>query len=343
MKASIKSTLRATAISLLGLSALIGAQMAQADTFKWITFKPQSAGDAQVRSTEWMVDEFAKRTGGKHKIQMFWGGSVAKTREVPEALGAGLGDFGDIVTPYFPDNLALNNAVGFFIPQPNNVLEIANLMSQWYEKYPQFSQELARNNLKAIGFRPLEEYGLLCTQPVNSLEDLKGRRIRTYGFAYPAMFEALGATPVSISTAETYEAMERNIIDCTPIGPALARAWKYDEVAKYYIELPIGASFGHIIAMNLDTYYSMDSQTQKIVDAIGHEYASTYAAMLNDDVQKVRQLWKGELAVNVTPFSSEGLNDIINNDKVQAVRNEWKKRAIQFGIPAEEITSALEP
>ncbi|WP_175483543.1 hypothetical protein [Amphritea atlantica] len=32
---------------------------AQAETFKWITFKPLSAGDAQVRSTEWLVNELA--------------------------------------------------------------------------------------------------------------------------------------------------------------------------------------------------------------------------------------------------------------------------------------------
>ena len=78
--------LRATAFA-LALAAGIGAgRAAQADTYKWITFKPQGAGDAQAITTQWLVDEFAKRTGGKHQIEVFWGGSVAKIKEVPDAL-----------------------------------------------------------------------------------------------------------------------------------------------------------------------------------------------------------------------------------------------------------------
>ena len=68
--------------------AFIGAQ-AHAKTLKWITFKPEAANDAQSISTKWFVKEFEKRTGGKDKIQMFWGGSVAKSKEIPDALSIG--------------------------------------------------------------------------------------------------------------------------------------------------------------------------------------------------------------------------------------------------------------
>ena len=119
---SLTSIFRSSAVA---LAATLGLGFAaQADTYKWITFKPQGAGDAQAVTTQWLVDEFEKRTGGKHKIEVFWGGSVAKTREIPEALAAGVGDFGDIITPYFPDLMPLNNAVGFFIPQPMKTLQV---------------------------------------------------------------------------------------------------------------------------------------------------------------------------------------------------------------------------
>lgn len=333
---------RATIVAgvLMLAAGLLGAAPARAETYKWITFKPQGAGDAQVRSTQWFVDEFAKRTGGKHKIQMFWGGSVAKTKEIPDSLGAGVGAFGDIITPYFPDKFPLNNAVGFFIPQPNDVLQIGALMAKWHATYPQFAAELARANLKAVGFRPLEKYGLLCTRPVKTLADLKGLRIRTYGFAYPALVQALGATPVSISTAEAYEALERKILDCTPIGPALARGWKYDEVAKFYVEFPLGSSFGHLIAMNLDAYKGMDDATRKVVDAIGAEYVGVYNRMLDDDIARVRELWKTK-GVTVTSFPRDGIAEILNDARIQKVRQEWIKRAQARGVPADAIVGAL--
>lgn len=337
----MKQPLRLPAAFCLLGALILSPLAAGATTYKWITFKPQGAGDAQAVSTQWFVDEFAKRTKGKHNIQVFWGGSVAKTGEIPDALAAGVGDFGDIITPYFPDKFPLNNAVGFFIPQPNPTLKIAELMEEWHKKYPQFEQELAKTNLRAIGYRPLEEYGLLCTKPVRSADDLKGLRVRTYGFAYPALVEALGATPVSINTAEAYEALERGIIDCTPIGPALARGWKYDEVAKYYNEVPFGASFGHLIAMNLDSYNGMDEETRKIVDQLGKDYAKEYARLLDKDRDRVHELWKGKLGVTIVPFPREDLAKVVDDQKIQSVRKEWIDRAKARGVPAEAIVEEL--
>ncbi len=235
----------------------------------------------------------------------------------------------------------MNNAVGFFIPQPKSTLEIAELMETWHAKFPQFAAELANSNLKAIGFRPLEAYGLLCTKPVKSVDDLKGLRIRTYGFAYPALVEAMGGTPVSISTAEAYEALERNVIDCTPIGPALARGWKYDEVAKFYMEIPLGASFGHLLAMNLDAYNGMDDETRAIIDTLGKEYAGEYARILSEDQTRVRELWNGELGVEVVPFPVEDFVKFVEDPKVQAVRSEWIARADAQGVPSAEIVEQL--
>lgn len=318
------------------------AGVAQAETYKWITFKPQGAGDAQAITTQWLVDQFAERTGGKHTIEVFWGGSVAKTREIPEALAAGVGDFGDIITPYFPDLMPMNNAVGFFIPQPMNTLEVGQFMEKMHATYPEFKQELAENNLYAFGFRPLESYGLLCTKPVRSAADMQGLRIRSYGFAYPKLIEALGATPVSIATSEAYEALQRSIIDCTPIGPALARGWKYDEVAKFYMEVPLGASFGHLLAMNLDSYEGMDDETKAIVDQLGKDYLVEYARVLDEDDARVRELWKGDLGVEVVPFPKEELMSAIGDAGVQEVRQEWIDKATGAGLPADEIVQSFQ-
>ncbi|MCD1636514.1 C4-dicarboxylate TRAP transporter substrate-binding protein [Martelella mediterranea] len=321
--------------------ASIMASDALADTYKWVTYKPQGAGDAQAITTQWFADQFAERTGGKHEIEIFWGGSVAKTREIPETLAAGVGDFGDVVTPYFPDLLPLNNAIGFYIPQPMDSLGVGEAMEEWHARYPQFSEELAEQNLHAVGFRPLESYGLLCTKPVRSLDDMKGLRIRSYGFAYPALIEAMGAIPVSISTADAYEALQRSVIDCTPIGPALARGWKYDEVAKYYIEAPFGASFGHIIAMNLDSYNAMDDETRAVIDQLGHDYLLEYSRELDEDATRVRELWKGDLGVEVMEFPAGELEALVADERVQAVREEWIEKAEARDVPVDDIVEKL--
>ena len=337
-------SMRRHAVTGLFGAVLAGASLfsgiASADTYKWITSKPQGANDAQAISTQWMVDEFARRTGGKHDIQVFWGGSVAKTREIPDALSAGAGDFGDIITPYFQDKFPLNNAVGFFIPQPNSTIEVALMMQTWHRMYPQFDAEMAKYNLKAIGFRPLESYGLLCREPINSLADLKGKRIRTYGFAYPKIVEAMGATPVSIASSEAYEALQRGILDCSPIGPALARGWKLDEVAKYYVKFPFGASFGHLVTMNRKSYDGMPDDVKAIVDGLGREYAMRYAVDLEVQIAAVLEEWKTS-GVTVIDFPTSEAAALVEDAGVQEIRKGWIEKANAAGLPGDAIAAEL--
>ena len=311
---------------------LLGGAVApvQAKTLKWITFKPEASGDAQSISTKWFVKEFEKRTGGKDKIQMFWGGTVAKSKEIPDALSGGAGDIGDIITPYFPDKFPLNNAIGYFIPQPHSTIEIAELLQLWHRQYPQFDKELAKYNLKVIGFRPLEKYGIICNKPIKSIADFKGKRIRTYGFAYPALVHALGGTPVSMTSSDGYTALQRGILDCSPIGPSLAHGWKYDEVAKYYVDVPIGASFGHMITMNLKAYDALDPQTKAILDGLGGEYAMRYTVNLDGSPRKSWRL--EEEGVTSLKLPANSLDEAGKAPGVQAGREKWMQKAKAAGL-----------
>ncbi len=47
---SLNAILRSSALALAAAAGLAAA--AQADTYKWITFKPQGAGDAQAITTQ---------------------------------------------------------------------------------------------------------------------------------------------------------------------------------------------------------------------------------------------------------------------------------------------------
>jgi len=214
----------------------------------------------------------------------------------------------------------------------------------WHRQYPQFGKELEKYNLKVIGFRPLEKYGLIRNKPLKSIADLKGKRVRTYGFAYPALVKALGGTPVSMTSADGYEALQRGILDCSPIGPSLAHGWKYDEVAKHYIFLPIGASFGHLVTMNLKSYNALDPQTKAIIDGLGREYAMRYTVTLDELTQKILAGWKTK-GVTVTTLPDNSLEAARKSPEVQAVRQKWIAKAKAAGLTdaqTQEIVEEIE-
>jgi len=326
-----KLTLGGLAAAAIGL-----AGAANATTLKYITFKPQGAGDPQAVTMQWFADEFKKRTGGKHDIKIFWGGSVAKVKEIPDALESGVGDLGDVVIPYFPDKLPMNNVIPFFMPQPRDEIQLGQKFFEWTRNYKPFDDEMKRYNMKVIAFRPLEKYGLICTKPVRKAEDFKGLRVRSYGFALPQLIQALGATPISMTTTEAYEAFQRGILDCSPIGVTLARGWRYDEVAKYFIDITLGASWGHFIAMNRASYDKLDPQTRAILDGLGKEYLVEYVAVLDKLTEKILAEWK-KTGMHVIPFPKDVIAKAAKSDGVQNVRKEWIKKANAAGLPGEEI------
>lgn len=323
----------------LALVAFFAASVggaADAATLKYITFKPQAAGDPQAVTMQWFADEFKKRTGGKHDIKIFWGGSVAKQTEIADALESGVGDLGDVVVPYYPDKLPLNNVIPFFMPQPNDEIQLGQKFFEWTRNYKPFDEEMKRYNMKVIAFRPLEKYGLICTKPVRTAEDFKGLRIRSYGFALPQLIQALGATPISMTTTEAYEAFQRGILDCSPIGVTLARGWRYDEVAKNYIDITLGASWGHFIAMNRASYDKLDPQSRAIIDGLGTEYLVEYVSVLHKLTDSILADWK-KTGVQVIPFPKDVIANATKSEGVQNVRKEWIKKASAAGLPAEEI------
>lgn len=335
----MKGFVAATLVAMASLAAQGGR--AEAETLRFLTWKAQAAGDAQAITIQWLADEFNRRSGGKDKIEVMWGGSAASIREMPEAIAGGIGIMGDIALPYYMDKFILNNAAGYFLPQPKSPVELAEMMMRWTATYPQFDAEFAKYNLKAISWRPLEDYGMLCREPVRSIADLKGKRIRSYGTAYPALIEALGATPVSVTTTEAYEALERGILDCTPTGLSYAHGFKYDEVAKYYSAIPLGSSYGQAIVVNLSMFNKLSDDSKALLLNLGEQYPIHYATVLNQIADKVRADWD-EKGVEYIPFPPNALADVVNDPKIKEIRETWIKKASEMGLPAEKLAAELE-
>ncbi|WP_420003658.1 TRAP transporter substrate-binding protein [Arenibacterium sp. LLYu02] len=102
---------------------------------------------------------------------------------------------------------------------------------------------------------------------VRSPADLKGLRIRVAGSAPAQMVEALGGTPVQMSAAEGYNALQNGLIDGCLTGATTMADFRYDEVAEYLI---LGADLGHVgffLTMNQAAYEGLPAEEKAALDA----------------------------------------------------------------------------
>ncbi len=315
---------------------------ASAQTLTWGEHLPQCCS-MYAAAAEWLAEEVNTRTNGELQFNINFGGVLAGVGEIPTAIETGVIDMGNLVTPYFPDQFVINNAIPFFWPQPKSQQELGELMIKWHEEIPAFGEELARYNLKLITVRPLPPYGLICTQPIRTLADFQGKRVRSYGVALPAMLEALGAVSVGLPDVEAYEAMSNNILDCSTADIALVDAFQLQEVGKFFIDVPMGASWGHIIVMNLDTYNGLSDEHKAVLEELKTDHLTEMLALFRAKEEELKAAWAAEGTVEIIEFPDEEfLEATIGNEGVQAVRASWKDRAVAAGMSEEDAQRVVD-
>lgn len=329
MRQTIKSAILAIAAS----SCIAGVAAAET-ALKWGEHLPQCCS-MYTAAAQWAVKETAARSKNDLKINITYGGVLATVGEIPTAIENGVIDMGNLVTPYFPDQFIINNAIPFFWPQPKSQQVLGELMLKWHKEIPAFGNELAKYKLKLVAVRPLPPYGLICNKPIRKLEDFKGKRVRTFGVASPAMMEALGAVSVGMPDVEAYEAMNNNVLDCSVADIALVDAFKLQEVAKYFIDVPMGASWGHIIVMNTNKYASLSADQKKVIDSLQSDHSTELLRLFRAKEEELKAKWAATKSVEIIKLPAEEfLKVTLGSPKVQAVRNSWKTRAIAAGMPA---------
>jgi TRAP-type C4-dicarboxylate transport system substrate-binding protein len=129
--------------------------------------------------------------------------------------------------------------IGVDIPGLAASLDEAKAQSEAYRKVlDEYLQE--HLNVKLLTLWPYPLQILYCREPVDSLDDLKGRRIRVHSTALSTLVEAIGGIAVSIPFAEVYTSLQRGVADCAATSSVAGNTQKWYEVTQQIVTLPLG-------------------------------------------------------------------------------------------------------
>jgi TRAP-type transport system periplasmic protein len=116
------------------------------------------------------------------------------------------------------------------------------------------------------------------------LSEMKGWKIRTWGFMTPKVVQAIGAVPVSIPAVETHDAMSKGVAQGTIATLETAHRYGYIETAKYWNEslaqvIPILPP-SYVIMANLDMFNKLPKDIQDIFVKVGEDATVWYNTKL---------------------------------------------------------------
>ena len=144
-----------------------------------------------------------------------FGGTVAKTGGVLEALQYGLADIGIITSPFHPDKIPFFN-ISYVTPLVTaDIGLVARTVHELVEKYPELQQQWDDYNqifLTAAG--AIDTYQVLMNEPIETLEDFRGKKICGVGLNLRYV-QGLGSAAVSSNLGDFYNNIATGLTDGT--------------------------------------------------------------------------------------------------------------------------------
>lgn len=270
-----RAALALTMIGALAATGCSGGHRITGDSVETMEPITLRYGDYTTVSSAGPFRAFAEQveedTGGKITFDEYWGGSLVKGADMAQGVRGGIVDMGMFTPSYYPSEFPMTDWTSQMasVVEPEYPLGMMQAFaggSEFALTDPLIEEQFSDQDIKLLfTWTPSTNYHLVCKDPVNSLEEARGKRVRSGGAFNYGEIEALGMVPVTLPTGEIYEGLQRGVIDCSLANGKIMIALGLWEVAKHYVDIPF-SSYTQYVIMNKDVWDELPEDARQIID-----------------------------------------------------------------------------
>jgi TRAP-type C4-dicarboxylate transport system substrate-binding protein len=281
-----------------------------------------------VLAVEW-AKEIEKRTNGRVQITVFPGGTLTPADKCYDGVVKGISDIGFSVLAYTRGKFPLTEVSDLPLGIKSGAVA-TRAINEYYKKFkPKEFDEVKVMYLHGHG------PGILHTKkPVNTLEDLKGMKIRCTGMAAKVV-TALGGVPVAMPMPDTYDSLSRGVVDGSMAPQESLQGWKWGEVVKYTVE-NFGSSYstGMFVVMNKDKWNALPADVQGIIEKVNEEWIEKQGKTW-DEIDKEGRDFTLQLGNTIIALSKQ--EDARWAKSVKPILDDYVKNMSDKGLPGDEV------
>lgn len=279
------------------------------------------------------ADEIAKRSSGRVQIRLFSGGILTKADQCYSGVVDGISDIGMSSFAYtrgrFPLLEGLDLPLGYY--DGISATRVANEMLAKYQP----------KELKSTHILFLHAHGpgvLASRKPVRSLKDAEGLSCRGTGFS-AKIVDLLGGNSIGMPQNDTYEALQKGVVEATLCPIETLKGWKQGEVINYVTKTPaIGYTTAMFVTMNLERWNSLPPEIKKIFEDVSLEYIDKHGKAWNDaDNDAVKMIEEmGKETIVLTEEETQKWQE-----KVRPILDLYADNAEARGLPGKAFLSDM--
>lgn len=308
--------------SVAALALMTGAAGAQDFSFRFQSSDP--AGNPNfIFQQEW-TDTVSEMTDGRVAIELLPVGSIVDYRETQDAVGAGLLDGHITDTSYFAGR---DPAFGL-IANPVGAWASPEQMIDFVENGGGFELMNELNNPFGMQFIGVSTPGLeafVSRVPLDSVEDLKGVKVRSPEGLIANVFQAAGASPVNLPASEVFTSLDKGVIDAADYSVfSVNQELGMNDIAPH----PVYPGFHSLplveVSMNKAKWDALPEDIQQALTASVKVFQENQVGTLMErDLEAVEAARAGG-EITVHDWSDEERAKFRN-----IARGEWEKMATQ--------------
>jgi tripartite ATP-independent transporter DctP family solute receptor len=277
----IGSAFRLWAYPTILVSVLAAASITQAQELSMGNVNPPKHGTSLA--SQQFIDKLAELSGGKIKVVHHHSGALGGEREVAQQIQLGAVEFGPITTA--PLSTLVPEMSVFQLPyifrdyeHVFKALDDSDAVTKYYDAV------LDKKAFKLIGFIAAGYRGIYGHAAINSLADVKGRKVRVQeDKILVATFKALGMISTPIAFPEVATALQTGVIDFAEGGVNTFYHNKFYDIVKFVADVR-HTHQAVALVMSKAAWQKQDAAGQKaIMDAWIHARAFNRKFILDED------------------------------------------------------------
>lgn len=260
-----------TAVAALSLTACEEGIVEGADNFYFTVANGALDGTQHAVVAEEYYDAVEEASDGRIEFERSSFEAVCSMDEVADCVRDGRADIGVTVTDYTPHLLPTLSVMSISFLN-NDIQASTEALYDLHTNYEPAMEQLDQSNLEYIGAWPVGALLIGAKEPIDDYESLQGLSARAAGPVTQRTLETAGVNVNAITAAESYESLQRGVIDSVAASLDFGVNYQVTEQLPYWADPGVGQYTAYGMWWNKGSYDSLTPELQEIVDEVTKEF-----------------------------------------------------------------------
>ena len=277
------------------------------------------------------AEEIEQKTDGRVKIFVYAANELAAADKNYDATLSGVIDIGLVLPAYTPGLFPLTSILEFPFMFESPLQ--ANLTAWEVQKNNPVIRDIEYKDVELLWWGTTDLGHFLMKEPVKTVEDLKGRKVRSPSTVGNDVLAALEAVPVSLPVSDTYDAIERSIVEGTLLPISTLISFNLGDVVENVLVMNMYATPLHMV-MNKASWGKISPDDQQLIKDLLEEFPQKIGEQYirEDEAGYQRAEEEGIVVETVSPAELQKFKD-----KLEPLVNKWIDDMEEKGLPGREV------